>query len=195
MEDEIINKVAQSSLMVFDLEDYYPDEHVVDLDVSQWLAEGFILREADFRSQLKDYDWSNFQDKYVAMYCSTDAILPAWTFALVAVHLAPFALKTIHGTKELAIIEWYQDILNKLDYTDFFENPVILKGCSKKAVPNQVYTLAIQKLIKVSKSVMFGEACSAVPLYKFFLEGFYIILLFRWRLYNRDTRIYCKENA
>jgi hypothetical protein len=166
MEDQIINKVAQSSLMVFDLEDYYPDEHVVDLDVSQWLAEGFILRETDFRSQLKEYDWSPFEDKYVALYCSTDAILPAWAFALVSVHLTPFALKIIHGTKELAVIEWYQDILNKLDYTDFFENPVILKGCSKKAVPNQVYTLAIQKLVKVAKSVMFGEACSAVPLYK-----------------------------
>ena len=164
--EEIVNKVAQSSLMVFDLEDYYPDDHVVDLDVSQWLVEGFILRETDFRSQLKEYDWSPFEDKYVALYCSTDAILPAWAFALVSVHLTPFALKIIHGTKELAIIEWYQDILNKLDYTDYFENPVILKGCSKKAVPNQVYTLAIQKLIKVSKSVMFGEACSAVPLYK-----------------------------
>ena len=164
--EEIVNKVAQSSLMVFDLEDYYPDDHVVDLDVSQWLTEGFILRETDFRSQLKEYDWSPFEDKYVALYCSTDAILPAWAFALVSVHLAPFALKIIHGTKELATIEWYQDILNKLDYTDYFENPVILKGCSKKAVPNQVYTLAIQKLIKVSKSVMFGEACSAVPLYK-----------------------------
>lgn len=164
--EEIVNKVAQSSLMVFDLEDYYPDDHVVDLDVSQWLVEGFILRETDFRSQLKEYDWSPFEDKYVALYCSTDAILHAWAFALVSVHLAPFALKIIRGTKELAIIEWYQDILNKLDYTDYFENPVILKGCSKKAVPNQVYTLAIQKLIKVSKSVMFGEACSAVPLYK-----------------------------
>ena len=164
--EEIVNKVAQSSLMVFDLEDYYPDDHVVDLDVSQWLVEGFILRETDFRLQLKEYDWSPFEDKYVALYCSTDAILPAWAFALVSVHLTPFALKIIHGTKELAIIEWYQDILNKLDYTDYFQNPVILKGCSKKAVPNQVYTLAIQKLIKVAKSVMFGEACSAVPLYK-----------------------------
>ena len=164
--EEIVNKVAQSSLVVFDLEDYYPDDHVVDLDVSQWLTEGFILREADFRSQLKVMDWTPFEDKYVALYCSTDAILPAWAFALVTVHLAPFALKIIHGTKEIAIIEWYQDILNKLDYTNYFENPVILKGCSKKAVPNQVYTLAIQKLIKVSKSVMFGEACSAVPLFK-----------------------------
>jgi hypothetical protein len=164
--EEIINKVAQSSLVVFDLEDYYPDDHVVDLDVSQWLAEGFLLKETDFRAQLKAMDWTPYEDKYVALYCATDAILPAWAFALVAVHLAPLALKIIHGSKELAIIEWYQDILNKLDYTDYFEKPVILKGCSKKAVPNQVYTLAIQKLIKVSKSVMFGEACSAVPLYK-----------------------------
>jgi Protein of unknown function (DUF2480) len=169
--EEIINKVAQSSLVVFDLEDYYPDDHVVDLDVSQWLAEGFLLRETDFRALLKAMDWTPYEDKYVALYCATDAILPAWAFALVAVHLAPLALKIIHGSKELAIIEWYQDILNKLDYTDYFEKPVILKGCSKKAVPNQVYTLAIQKLIKVSKSVMFGEACSAVPLYKTLKKG------------------------
>ncbi len=162
----MINKVAQSSLMVFDLEDYYPDNHVVDLDISQWLLEGFILKESDFRDQLKNNDWSKFEDKYVALYCSTDAILPAWAFALVSVHLAPHALKVIHGNKELAVIEWYQDILNKLDYTDYFQKPVILKGCSKKPVPNQVYTLAIQKLIKVAKSVMFGEACSAVPLFK-----------------------------
>jgi uncharacterized protein YutD len=164
--DEIVNKVAQSSLMVFDLEDYYPDAHVVDLDIAQWLLEGFLLKESDFRTQLKNTDWSQFEDKYVAIYCSTDAILPAWTFALVAVHLVPHALKVIHGSKESAVIEWYQDVLNKLDYSDYFQKPVILKGCSKKSVPNQVYTLAIQKLIKVSKSVMFGEACSAVPLFK-----------------------------
>ena len=164
--DEIVNKVAQSSLMVFDLEDYYPEHHVVDLDISQWLLEGFILKESEFRTKLKETDWSHFEDKYVALFCATDAILPAWTFALVAVHLAPYALKVIHGNKEMAVIEWYQDILNKLDYTDYFQKPVILKGCSKKSVPNQVYTLAIQKLMQVSKSVMFGEACSAVPLYK-----------------------------
>lgn len=164
--DEIVNKVAQSSLMVFDLEDYYPEHHVVDLDISQWLLDGFILKESEFRTKLKETDWSHFEDKYVALFCATDAILPAWTFALVAVHLAPYALKVIHGNKEMAVIEWYQDILNKLDYTDYFQKPVILKGCSKKSVPNQVYTLAIQKLMQVSKSVMFGEACSAVPLYK-----------------------------
>jgi hypothetical protein len=164
--DEIVNKVAQSSLMVFDLEDYYPDDHVVGLDISQWLLEGFILKETEFRLQLKNADFTPYQDKYVALYCASDSILPAWAFALVSVHVAPYALQVIHGTKELAVIAWYQDILNKLDYTDYFDKPVILKGCSKKAVPNEVYTLAIQKLMKVAKSVMFGEACSAVPLYK-----------------------------
>ena len=164
--DEIVNKVAQSSLKVFDLEDYFPDNHVVDLDISQWLLEGFILKESDFRTQLKNTDFSIYQDKYVALYCSTDAVLPAWAFALVTVYLAPFALKVIHGNKEQVTIEWYQDILSKVDYSLFKDKPIILKGCSKKPVPQAVYTLAIQKLMLVGKSIMFGEACSAVPLYK-----------------------------
>ena len=164
--EEIVNKVANSALMVFDLEDYYPDSNVIAVDVSQWLFGGVILKETEFRAQLKATDWSVYEDKYVALYCSEDAILPAWAYTLVAVHLAPFALKVIEGSKELVIIDWYQDILNKLDYSEFFDKPLILKGCSKKEVPNEVYTLAIQKLMKVAKSIMFGEACSAVPLFK-----------------------------
>lgn len=166
MEDEIINKVANSSLEVFDLEDYFPDEHVVELDLSQWLFEGFLLKEKDFREQLKNFDWSIYKDKYVGITCSTEAVLPAWTFALVAVYLKPFSLKIIHGNKEQIIIEWYDDILSKLDYSPFQDKPVILKGCSKKEVPQAVYTLAIQKLMNHAKSIMFGEACSAVPLFK-----------------------------
>lgn len=164
--DEIVNKIAQSQLQVFDLEDYFPDDHVVELDISQWLLEGFILKENDFRAQLKNFDWSAYQDKYVGLLCSTEAILPAWTYTLVAVYLAPFALKTIQGSKEQITIEWYQDILNKLDYSPYANKPTILKGCSKKAVPQPVYTLAIQKLMLHTKSIMFGEACSAVPLFK-----------------------------
>lgn len=164
--EEIINKVAQSSLEVFDLEDYFPDEHVVELDISQWLFEGFLLKEKDFREQLKNFDWTIYQDKYVGIICSTEAILPAWTFALVAVYVKPFALKTIHGNKEQIIVEWYNDILSKLDYSPFQDKPVILKGCSRKPVPQSVYTLAIQKLMPFARSIMFGEACSAVPLYK-----------------------------
>lgn len=165
--NEIVNKVANSKLMVFDLEDYYPEEnYVTSIDISQWLFGGFVLKESEFRDHLKNTDWSAYQDKYVALFCSEDAILPAWAFTLVTVHLAPYALKVVQGSKENAIIEWYQDVLNKLDYTDYFDKPLILKGCAKKQVPQEVYTIAIQKLIKVAKSVMFGEACSAVPLYK-----------------------------
>ncbi|AWM13571.1 DUF2480 family protein [Flavobacterium sp. NRK F10] len=164
--EEIVNKIAESSLEVFDLEDYFPGEHVVELDISQWLLEGFILKEKEFRQQLKDFDWSIYQDKYVGITCSTDAILPAWTFALIAVYLKPIVLKVIHGTKEQVVEEWYKDILAKTDYSPFQDKPVILKGCSKKEVPQSVYTLAIQKLMPFARSIMFGEACSAVPLYK-----------------------------
>ena len=145
--DEIINKVAQSSLEVFDLEDYFPDDHVVELDISQWLFEGFLLKEKDFREELKNFDWSVYQDKYVGIICSTDAILPAWTFALVAVYLNPIALKVINGNLEAITIVWYEDILSKVDYSSYKDKPVILKGCSKKQVPQSVYTLAIQKLM------------------------------------------------
>src|SRR5690606_31888592 len=166
MEEEIVNKVANSSLEVFDLEDYFPDEHVVELDISQWLFEGFLLKEKDFREQLKNFEWTIYQDKYVGIICSTEAILPTWTFALVATYLKPITLKTIHGNKEQITYEWYNDILSKLDYMPFQDKPVILKGCSRKPVPQSVYTLAIQKLMSFARSIMFGEACSAVPLYK-----------------------------
>ncbi len=164
--NEIKNKVAESALEVFDLEDYFPDEHVVTLDISQWLKEGFLLVEKDFRAALKNTDWSIYHDKYVGITCTTDAILPAWTFALVASFLNPFALKTIQGNIAQITISWYEDILSKIDYSLYKDKPLILKGCSKKPVPQAVYTLAIQKLMPFAKSIMFGEACSAVPLYK-----------------------------
>lgn len=164
--DEIVNKVAESALEIFDLEDYFPDDHVVELDIAQWLYEGFLLKEKNFREQLKNFDWSVYEDKYVGITCSTDAILPAWTFALVAVYLQPVALKIVHGDKEQIIKEWYHDILSKTDYSPYKDKPVILKGCSKKMVPQSIYTLAIQKLMPHARSIMFGEACSAVPLYK-----------------------------
>lgn len=164
--NEIVNKVAESSLEVFDLEDYFPDDNVVELDISQWLYEGFLLKEKDFREQLKNFDWSIYQDKYVGITCSTDAILPAWAFTLVTTYLVPFALKIIQGNKEAITIMWYDAILSKTDYSIYKDKPIILKGCSKKQVPQAVYSLAVQKLMPIARSIMFGEACSAVPLFK-----------------------------
>lgn len=166
MEEEIINRVAQSALEVFDLEDYYPKGNRIEIDLSQWLLEGFLLREKDFRQALKDHDWSRYQDAYVAVYCSADAILPAWASILVTMHLAPFAKKIVSGKIEDLDNALYEEILAKIDYSAYHGKPVIIKGCSKKPVPMGAYVLAAQKLQPVAKSIMYGEACSAVPLYK-----------------------------
>lgn len=164
--DEIVNRVANSALQVFDLEDYFPKEKIVELDISQWLFGGFILKETEFRDHLKQHDWSQYNNTYVALYCSEDAILPAWAYALVSVHLEPFALKVVHGIRKDVLLSVYQQTLENLDYSLFQDKPVILKGCSNKPVPQEVYVLATQKLVPYAKSIMFGEACSAVPLYK-----------------------------
>lgn len=164
--DEIINKVANSSLEVFDLEDYYTNGIRTQIDISQWLLEGFLLKEKDFREALKNHDWSQYQNHFVAIYCSTDAILPAWASILVATYVSPFAKKVVLGTKNELETALYQDILSEIEYSKYQDKPVILKGCSKKPVPESAYIMAIQELQKVAKSIMYGEACSAVPLFK-----------------------------
>jgi len=166
MEDEIINKVANNVLEVFDLEDYYPKGIRTQIDISQWLLEGFLLREKDFREALKNHDWSQYQDQYVAINCSTDAIVPAWASILVAIQLAPFAKKIINGTLEDLDASLYEELLPKMDFAVYQNKPVIIKGCSKKPVPMRAYVLAAHYLHPFAKSIMYGEACSAVPLYK-----------------------------
>ncbi|MGL2988534.1 DUF2480 family protein [Flavobacterium sp. RSSA_27] len=164
--DEIVNKVANSALKVFDLEDYYPSGIRTQIDVSQWLLDGFVLKEKDFRETLKCHNWSQYQDHYVAVHCSTDAIIPAWALILVTTYLIPFTKKVVLGTIEELNTALYQDILNQLDYSEYKDHPLIIKGCSKKPVPESAYIAAIQKLQPLAKSIMYGEACSAVPLFK-----------------------------
>lgn len=166
MEDEIINKVANSVLEVFDLEDYYQNGIRTQIDISQWLYEGFLLKEKDFREALKNHDWSQYQDHYVAVNCSTDAIIPAWASILVTVYATPFAKKIVSGNFEDIETALYQEKLPTVDYSVYKDKPVILKGCSKKPVPQSAYLLAIQYLQPLAKSIMYGEACSAVPLFK-----------------------------
>ena len=164
--EEIINKVANSALEVFDLEDYYPKGIRSQIDISQWLLEGFLLKEKDFREDLKNQDWSVYKDQYVAVSCSTDAIIPAWALILVTVHLTPFAKKIINGSIEDIEASLYEELLSKIDYTVYQDKPIIIKGCSKKPVPMRAYILAANYLQPFARSIMYGEACSAVPLYK-----------------------------
>lgn len=163
---EIKNRVANSSLQIFDLEDYYPKKEIVTLDIAQFLVDGFFLKEKDFREQLKKYNWSIFANKNIALYCSTEAVLPIWTFSLLTVYLQPIANKIVQGSVYEFVKNYYQEKLTTLDYLKYKNKPVILKGCSQKTIPQEIYVLAIQKLMPFAKSIMFGEACSAVPLYK-----------------------------
>ena len=164
--DEIVNKVSNSVLEVFDLEDYYPSGIRTQLDISQWLLDGFLLKEKDFREALKNHDWSQFQNYFVAIHCSTDAIIPAWATILVTTYISSFAKKVVLGNLNDLETALYQEILPTLDYSKYQDKSVILKGCSKKPVPESAYIMAIQKLQPFAKSIMYGEACSAVPLYK-----------------------------
>jgi hypothetical protein len=164
--EEIVNKVANSALEVFDLEDYYPKGIRAQIDISQWLLEGLLLKEKDFRAHLQQHDWSQYQDQYVAINCSTDAIVPAWASILVAIQLAPYAKKIVNGTIEDLDSAVYEEILSKIDYSVYENKAIIIKGCSKKPVPMRAFILAAHYLQPFARSIMYGEACSAVPLFK-----------------------------
>jgi hypothetical protein len=163
---EIINKVANSVLEIFDLEDYYPDGIRTQIDISSWLIEGYLLKENDFRAALSNHDWTQYQDHFVAIHCRNEAIVPAWASLLITLYATPFAKKIVSGNLTDLDTALYQDILSTIDYSVYQDKPVIIKGCSRKPVPQNAYIIAAQKIQPFAKSIMYGEACSAVPLYK-----------------------------
>lgn len=166
MAEEIVNRVANSKLITIDLEDFYPSGNRVKFDISEWLFEGLLLREKDFREQVKNHDWSQYKDTYVAIGCSTDAIIPSWAYLLLSTQLNPFAKKVIVGDLELLETVLFSEIITNLDVEDFTSKPVIIKGCANKPIPQSAYSFLIEKIQPVAKSIMFGEACSTVPLFK-----------------------------
>ena len=166
MPEEIKNRVAESKIVTFDLEDYYPKGERILFDVSDWLYEHVILKEKDFREKAKSHNWEQYNDAYVALYCSTDAIIPAWAYMLITTFLSPYAKKIIVGDLKQLETSLYQEIIKNMDLSALKDLPVIVKGCSRKPVPENAYIFLIQKLQSVAKSIMYGEACSAVPLFK-----------------------------
>ncbi len=166
MADEIVNRVANSKLVTVDLEDLYPEGPRVLFDIKDWLLEGLVLREKEFRKSAKEHDWSQYEGAYVALTCSTDAIIPGWAYMLLSTYLAPIAKKVVTGDLEILETVLYTEILQELDVSEYRDLPVIVKGCSRKPVPRNAYLQLINKLQPVAKSIMYGEACSSVPLYK-----------------------------
>lgn len=166
MSEKIVNRVAKSPIKTFNLEELYHDGKRFNIDLSQWLHEGFILREKDFRGALKNHDWSQYQDGLIALHCSTEAIVPAWAFMLVSTYLHPIVKKVIVGSQEDLNTILFADAIKDIDLSDYKNKPVIVKGCSDKPVPESAYIMLIERLQPIVKSLMFGEACSAVPLFK-----------------------------
>jgi hypothetical protein len=166
IDGQIVNRVSNSALITFDLEEFYqPGERVV-IDIKDQLFQGLILKEKDFRDFIKTHNWSQYQNKFVAITCSEDAIIPTWAYMLISSALQPFARKIVFGTLDDLENKIYADVLSQIDWTKYDQAKVVIKGCSKVAVPLSAYVEVTQRLRPYAQSIMFGEACSTVPVFK-----------------------------
>ncbi len=166
MSKEIVNRVANSQLINIDLEDFYPEGERVLFDIKEWLFAEQILKEKDFRESVKNHNWKTYQNKYIALTCSAEAIIPSWAYLLITVELSPFAKKIVVGNFDVLEISIFQEIINQIPIEKYINKPIIIKGCSDRSIPETTYTQLISKLLPITKSIMYGEACSNVPLFK-----------------------------
>jgi hypothetical protein len=163
----LVNRVTQSALITLDLEQYFvKDEEVVFIDLKDFLFKGLILREADFRETVKKTDWSQYKNKYVALYCSTDAIIPMWAYMVLSAEITPHAADVICSKAEKAADIFLLRALAKLDMEQFKDQRIVIKGCGDRQVPDSAFVQITQQLTNVARSVMYGEPCSTVPVFK-----------------------------
>ena len=163
---EIVNKVAQSGLVEFNLEDLYIKGDRVVFDIKEQLFQGLILREKDFREFFKNENWSSYQDKMVALVCTADAIVPTWAYMLLATALEPYAKRIVFGNLEVLETVLFNESLSKIEIEKFRDQRIVIKGCSNLPVPESAYVEITRLLRPVAKSIMYGEPCSTVPIYK-----------------------------
>ena len=166
MTGEIINRVANSNLITIDLADYAPTSSIKILDIKDFLFEEVFLKEKEFRSSLKEFDFSNYTNKTVALNCSTDAIVPMWAFMLITSYLNNIASEIHFGTKEEVFQKKFSDNIDSIDSSEFEGKKVIVKGCGQIPLSEILYIAITKKLQNTVSSLMFGEACSAVPVFK-----------------------------
>ena len=166
IQENIVNKVAQSGLVSFDLADLYPQGERVIYDIKGNLFHGLILREKDFREFVKEHDWTLYTGKHVAIVCSADAIVPTWAYMLLASKLAPYAGSVVFGNLETLETVLFQQEINKVNLENFRDQRIVIKGCGDIAVPVSAFVEITSRLAAVAKSIMYGEPCSTVPIYK-----------------------------
>ena len=166
MEEAIVNRVAKSGIITIDLEEYFPKEEIVEFDLKDWLFHGLILKEQDFRTRLEEHDWAAYKDKYVTIACSADAVIPVWAYMLLSMKLQPFAKSITQGTRQIFLQQYYRELIQNLNPEDYSGRRIVVKGCSDKDVPASAYAEITARLMPVVKSIMYGEPCSTVPVYK-----------------------------
>jgi hypothetical protein len=166
MNNEIVNRVANSKLETIDLESFILDNERVTFDLIKWLKNDLVLIEKDFRENLQNHDWKQYKNKFLSIVCSNDAIIPDWAFLLVSSYLKKEEIKHVIGSLELLENILISEAINNYDFSNYQNKAVIIKGCSNKFIPKSSYSILIDKLQPVVKSIMFGEACSSVPVYK-----------------------------
>lgn len=164
--DIIVNKVAGSGLVSFDLADYYHSGERVLYDIKDNLFHGLMLREKDFRAFLKEHDWEQYKDKNVAVYCSADAIVPTWAYMLLAIKIEPYAHLVVFGDMKALEDALFREAIAKIDLEKYKDQRIVVKGCGDIPVPVSAYVEITRKLRPIVKSLMYGEPCSTVPLYK-----------------------------
>ncbi len=166
MSQDLVNRVAASSLITIDLEEYFPKEELLLFDIKDYLFMGLILKEKDFREALTNHDWSQYKGLNLAVYCSADAIIPLWAYMLITSYAAPYTKDVFQGNADEFYKNAFQKALSKIDPAQFEGKRIIIKGCSKKSVPASAYVELTRLLQPVVQSLMFGEPCSTVPIYK-----------------------------
>jgi hypothetical protein len=166
MEDQIVNRVASSQLITFDLERFHQPGERVQYDIKDLLYQGLILKEKDFREHVRHHDWSQYKNKFVAITCSADAIVPTWAYMLLTVSLQPHARRIFFGSLDDMEVMLFQEALGTVDWSQYRDAKVVIKGCSDVHVPAGAYVEATARLSAVAASVMYGEPCSTVPVFK-----------------------------
>jgi len=166
MSDSIVNKVSESGLITLDLEQYYPRDTVALFDLKDYLFMGLILKEKDFREALKNQDWEVYRKKYVGVTCSADAIIPPWAYMLAAAYLQPVAKDVIMGDEKEVHKTIFLQNIQGIDVNEFIGQRVVIKGCGETPIGEFAYMEITKRLRPVAKTIMYGEPCSTVPIYK-----------------------------
>ncbi len=166
MDKPLVNRVANSGLITLNLEEDFPKAELYIFDLKDYLYMELVLKEKEFRAALKEHDWSQYEGKNLAVYCSTDAIIPVWAYMLVSTYAEPFAEKIIFGDADQFYKIWYSEILNNKKYEQYEGKRIVIKGCSNKPVPASAYMELARLLRPFAQSIMYGEPCSTVPIFK-----------------------------